>query len=72
VSSFLPTTLTSTIGEAGNSMKKNLPAPVAKSLPNTGGGWSFLILVAAGLTAGGLVIRSMGRRTNGVTRTTHQ
>jgi hypothetical protein len=69
VSSFLPTTLTSTIGDVGNSMKKNLPAPVAKSLPNTGGGWFFLALVAAGLIAGGFLIRSIVRRTSSVTRT---
>jgi LPXTG-motif cell wall-anchored protein len=69
VSSFLPTTLTSTMGEAGNSMKKNLPAPVAKSLPNTGGGWSFLVLVAAGLIAGGFLIRTIVRRTSSVSRT---
>ena len=69
VSSFLPTTLTSTIGDVGNSMKKNLPAPVAKSLPNTGGGWSFLALVAAGLIAGGFLIRTIVRRTTSVTRT---
>jgi hypothetical protein len=69
VSSFLPTTLTSTMGEAGNSMKKNLPAPVAKSLPNTGGGWSFLVLVAGGVIAGGFLIRSIVRRTSSVTRT---
>ena len=69
VSSFLPTTLTSTIGDVGNSMKKNLPAPVAKSLPNTGGRWFFLALVAAGLIAGGFLIRSIVRRTSSVTRT---
>jgi hypothetical protein len=69
MSSFLPTTLTSTMGEAGNPMKKNLPAPVAKSLPNTGGGWSFLALVAAGLIAGGFLIRSIMRRTSSVSRT---
>lgn len=73
VSSFLPANLTSTIGEAGNSVKENLPAPVAKSLPNTGGGWSFLILlVAAGLIAGAFLIRSIVRRTTSVTRTAQQ
>jgi LPXTG-motif cell wall-anchored protein len=69
MSSFLPTTLTSTMGDVGNSMKKNLPAPVAKSLPNTGSGWSFLVLVAVGLIAGGFLIRSIARRTTSVTRT---
>jgi LPXTG-motif cell wall-anchored protein len=69
MSSFLPTTLTSTMGDVGNSMKKNLPAPVAKSLPNTGSGWSFLVLVAVGLIAGGFLIRSIVRRTTSVTRT---
>jgi hypothetical protein len=62
VSSFVPTALTSTIGEAGNSVKENLPAAVAKSLPNTGGGWTFLILVAAGLIAGAFLIRSIAAR----------
>jgi hypothetical protein len=70
VSSILPTTLTSTIGEAGNSVKKNLPAPVAKSLPNTGGGWSFLVFAAAALIAGSFVIKSIVRRaTTSDTRT---
>ena len=69
VSSFVPTALTNMIGEAGNSMKENLPASVAKSLPNTGGGWSFLLLVAVGLIAGGFLIRSIASRTSSVTRT---
>jgi LPXTG-motif cell wall-anchored protein len=71
VSSFLPYTLTNTMGEAGNSVKKNLPASVAKSLPNTGGGWSFLALVGAALIIGGFVIRSIVRRTANGTRTAH-
>jgi LPXTG-motif cell wall-anchored protein len=69
VSSFLPNTFTSTIGEAGNSMKKNLPASVAKSLPNTGGGWSFLAVVGAALIAGGFVLRSIAKRITGATPT---
>jgi LPXTG-motif cell wall-anchored protein len=72
MSSFLPTALTSTIGEAGNSVKENLPAAVAKSLPNTGGGWSLLIVVAAGLIAGAFLIRSIVRRMSSVTRTAQQ
>jgi len=72
VSGFLPYTLTSTIGDVGNSAKKNLPAPVAKSLPNTSGGWSFLVLVGAALIAVGLVLRSIVRRTTSITRTSQQ
>ncbi len=74
VSGFLPTAPTSTIGEAGNSVKKNLPASVAKSLPNTGGGgWTFvLLLVAAGLIAGAFLARSIVRRTTSVRRTAQQ
>jgi LPXTG-motif cell wall-anchored protein len=69
VSSFLPYTLTNKMGDAGSAVKKNLPAPVAKSLPNTGGGWSFLVLAAAALLAGGFAIRTIARRTSSVTRT---
>ncbi len=69
VSSFLPYALTTKMGEAGSPVKKNLPAPVAKSLPNTGGGWSFLVLTAAALIAGGFAIRTLVRRTTSVTRT---
>lgn len=69
VSSFLPTALTNTMGDVGNSVKKNLPAPVAKSLPNSGGGWFFLVLVGAAVIAGGFAIRSIVRHTTSVTRT---
>jgi LPXTG-motif cell wall-anchored protein len=69
VSSFLPYSLTTKMGDAGSAVKKNLPTPVAKSLPNTGGGWSFLVLVGAALIAGGFAIRTMVRRTTSVTRT---
>lgn len=69
VSYVVPTALTNTMGDVGNSVKKNLPASVAKSLPDTGGGWSLLVLVAAGLITGGLLIRSIARRTAGVGRT---
>ena len=56
-------------GDAGNAVKKNLPAPVAKSLPNTGGGWFFLILIGAALIVGGFAIRTIVRRTTSVRRT---
>jgi LPXTG-motif cell wall-anchored protein len=69
VSSYLPYALTTKVGEAGSTLKKNLPASVAKSLPNTGGGWSFLVLVGAGLIGGGLAIRTIARRTTSVTNT---
>ena len=62
VSSILPYTLTTKIGDAGSAVKKNLPTPVAKSLPNTGGGWSFLVLVGSALIAGGFAIRTIVRR----------
>jgi uncharacterized membrane protein YgcG len=69
VSGFLPHALTTKMADAGSAVKKNLPAPVAKSLPNTGGGWSFLVLTAAALIAGGFAIRTLVRRTTSVTRT---
>ena len=69
MSSFLPYTLTTKMGDAGSAVKKNLPAPVAKSLPNTGGGWSFLILVGSALIAGGFAIRTIVRRKTSVTGT---
>jgi LPXTG-motif cell wall-anchored protein len=69
VSSFLPYALTSKMGDTGSAVKKNLPAPVAKSLPNTGGGWSFLVLIGAALIAGGFAIRTIVRRTTRVTGT---
>jgi LPXTG-motif cell wall-anchored protein len=69
VSSILPYSLTTKMGDAGSAVKKNLPAPVAKSLPNTGGGWSFLVLIGAALIAGGFAIRAMVRHTTSVTRT---
>jgi LPXTG-motif cell wall-anchored protein len=71
VSSFLPSSLTTKMGDAGSAVKKNLPAPVAKSLPNTGGGWSFLVLIGAALIAGGFAVRTVMRRTTSVTRTAH-
>ena len=69
MSSFLPYTLTTKMGDAGSAVKKNLPAPVAKSLPDTGGGWCFLILIGAALIASGLAIRTLVRHTTSVTRT---
>ena len=69
MSGFLPYALTTKMGDAGSAVKKNLPAPVAKSLPDTGGGWSFLILIGAALIASGLAIRTLVRRTTSVTRT---
>jgi LPXTG-motif cell wall-anchored protein len=71
VSGFLPHALTTKMGDAGSAVKKNLPAPVAKSLPNTGGGWSFLVLIGAALIAGGFAVRTIMRRTTSVTRTAH-
>ncbi len=69
VNSFLPHALTTKMADAGSAVKKNLPAPVAKSLPNTGGGWSFLILVGSALIAGGFAIRTIVRRKTSVTST---
>lgn len=72
VSGFLPTALTDTMDDVGDSVKKNLPAPVAESLPDSGGGWAFLVLVAAAVIAVGFAIRSMVRRSTSVTRTAQQ
>jgi LPXTG-motif cell wall-anchored protein len=44
VSHFLPYEFTSVVEDAGYSLKSDLPAPVAETLPNTGGGWTFLAL----------------------------
>ena len=72
VSGFLPTALMDTMDDVGDSVKKNLPAPVAESLPDSGGGWAFLVLVAAAVIAVGFAIRSMVRRSTSVTRTAQQ
>lgn len=69
MSNLLPNAFTSTLENAGNSVKKSFPAPVAKSLPNTGGGWSFLLLAGAALIAGGFVLRSLVKRITGTART---
>jgi LPXTG-motif cell wall-anchored protein len=71
VSDLLPSTFTSTLNDSGNSVKKNLPASVANSLPDTGGGWSFLLLAAGALVAGGVVFWRMARRTTSVTHSAH-
>ncbi len=68
ISDLLPNAFTSTLSDTGNSVKENLPASVAKSLPISGGGWTFLALVVAALIAGGLVVRSLFRRAARVTR----
>ena len=67
ISELLPNTFTSTLSDTGNSVKKNLPASVSKSLPNTGSGWSLLLLAAGVLVAGGVVLRKIAKRrtTNG-------
>jgi hypothetical protein len=49
LSTVLPYNVTSAVGDAGNSVKKNVPAPVAKTLPNTGGGWGTLALAGGAL-----------------------
>ena len=49
VSNFLPYEFTSVVEDAGYSLKSYLPAPVAKTLPNTGGGWTFLALAGGAL-----------------------
>ena len=68
LSELLPNTFTSTLSDTGNSVKKNLPASVSKSLPNTGSGWSLLLLAAGALVAGGVVLRKIAkRRTTNVT-----
>ena len=67
ISELLPNTFTSTLSDTGNSVKKNLPASVSKSLPNTGSGWSLLLLAAGMLVAGGVVLWKIAKRrtTNG-------
>jgi len=49
VSNFLPSGFTSVVEDAGYSLKSDLPAPVAKTLPNTGGGWVTLALAGGAL-----------------------
>jgi LPXTG-motif cell wall-anchored protein len=41
---------------AGSNLKSNLPAPVAKTLPNTGGGWTVLGVAGAALIGGGMLL----------------
>lgn len=53
INGFLPSTFTTTVENAGNSVKSNLPAPVAKTLPNTGGGWTSLALAGGALLLAG-------------------
>ncbi len=72
ISELLPNTFTSTLSDAGDSVKKNLPDSVSKSLPNTGSGWSLLLLAAGALVAGGVVLRKIAkRRTTNVTPSSH-
>lgn len=71
VSDLLPSTFTSTLNDSGNSVKKNLPASVANSLPDTGSGWSILLLATGALVAGGVVLWRMARRTTSVTHSAH-
>ena len=71
VSDLLPSTFTSTLNDSGNTVKKNLPASVANSLPDSGGGWSFLLLVAGALVAGGVVFWRTARRTTSATHSAH-
>ena len=49
VSNFLPYEFTSVVEDAGYSLKSDLPSPVAETLPNTGGGWTFLALAGGAL-----------------------
>ncbi len=62
VSNFLPYEFTNVVEDAGYSLKSNLPAPVAKTLPNTGGGWTFLALGGGALLlTGRFLIRRFSR-----------
>jgi hypothetical protein len=62
VSNILPSDFTSAVGDGGNSVKQNLPALVAKTLPNTGGGWVTLALAGGALLlAGGFLKRGFSR-----------
>jgi hypothetical protein len=49
LSTILPSGFTSVVEDSGNSLKSDLPAPVAKTLPNTGGGWVTLALAGGAL-----------------------
>lgn len=69
ISGLLPNSFTSMLGDVGNSVKDNLPAAIAKNVPNTDGGWSLLALVVASLATGGLVLRSAAKRISRATRT---
>jgi hypothetical protein len=62
VSNFLPSSVSSGVANAGESLKSNLPASAAKSLPDTGGGWVTLGLVGGALFfAGRFLIRRFAR-----------
>ena len=53
---------TSVVEDAGYSLKSDLPALVAKTLPNTGGGWTFLALAGGALLlTGRFLIRRFSR-----------
>jgi LPXTG-motif cell wall-anchored protein len=58
INSFLPSGFATRMENAGNAVKSSLPAPVAKTLPNTGGGWTSLALAGGALLlAGRFLIR---------------
>lgn len=69
MSNYLPTVSANTTGDVGKLVKKDVPASVAKSLPDSGEGWFFLVLVVVAAVAGGFAIMSVVYRRTSVTRT---
>ncbi len=53
---FSPITLVSKVENAGNSVKSKLPAKVADTLPNTGGGWMTLGVTGTALIGGRMLL----------------